>query len=201
MYYVSHSLLPTELRYPNLEKLALALLVSSCKLSPYFQAHLIIIFTNHPLRQVLYRPKISRRLMRWSIELSKCKIRYLPRATIKGQVVADFIAELTLGKEAKTQPVPNFPTSTPLEALHSALTWELYMEGSSNNDESGASLVLSLPELEHIRREHALRLKLKASNNEAEYEALLASLRLAQVVRARHLSIFSNSQLVVRQIS
>lgn len=42
-----------------------------------------------------------------------------------------------------------------------------------------------------------LRLGLKASNNNVEYEALLVGLRLAKVVRVRHLYIFSDSQLVV----
>ncbi|KAM2032989.1 hypothetical protein ACFX1T_014941 [Malus domestica] len=47
--------------------------------------------------------------------------------------------------------------------------------------------------------EYALRFKFKASNNEAEYEALLAGLRLAKHLGVKRIDIFSDSQLVVNQ--
>lgn len=75
------------------------------------------------------------------------------------------------------------------------------MDGSSNDNGSRATLVLSSPGLERVQVEYALRLKFKASNNKAEYEALLAGLRLARVVRGKHLNIFSDSQLIVKQVS
>ncbi|KAM1838073.1 hypothetical protein ACFX14_019788 [Malus domestica] len=49
--------------------------------------------------------------------------------------------------------------------------------------------------------EYALRFKFKASNNEAEYEALLAGLRLAQHLGVKQIDIFSGSQLVVNQVT
>ena len=53
VYYVSKRLLDVETRYPELEKLALSLMVASRKLRPYFYAHPIEVLTNYPLRQVL----------------------------------------------------------------------------------------------------------------------------------------------------
>ncbi|XP_022881041.1 uncharacterized protein LOC111398358 [Olea europaea var. sylvestris] len=53
VYYVSKTLFPTETRYLDMEKLALALITASRKLRPYFQAHSIEILTNFPLKQVL----------------------------------------------------------------------------------------------------------------------------------------------------
>ena len=53
VYYVSKRLLDAETRYPELEKLVLALMVTSKKLRPYFHAHPIEVLTNYPLRQVL----------------------------------------------------------------------------------------------------------------------------------------------------
>ena len=50
IYYVSHSMVPAETRYPDIEKLALALLVSSRKLKPYFESHTIVMPTSYPLR-------------------------------------------------------------------------------------------------------------------------------------------------------
>ena len=52
---MSQRLLDAETRYPELEKLALALVVMSKKLTPYFHAHLIEVLTNYPLRQVLQK--------------------------------------------------------------------------------------------------------------------------------------------------
>lgn len=78
IYYVSHSMVLAETRYLNMEKLALALLVALWNLRPYFQAHPIIVFISHPLRQVLHRREVSGRLIWWSIELSQYEVRYLP---------------------------------------------------------------------------------------------------------------------------
>ena len=61
---------------PELEKLALALMVASIKLRPYFHAHLIEVLTNYPLRQVLQKPKASGRLLKWAIELGKFNVNF-----------------------------------------------------------------------------------------------------------------------------
>ncbi|KAM1230056.1 hypothetical protein ACFX2G_041149 [Malus domestica] len=50
VYYASKALQDAETQYSNIEKLALALVMSTRKLRPYFQAHFIIVLTNHPLR-------------------------------------------------------------------------------------------------------------------------------------------------------
>ncbi|KAM2645265.1 hypothetical protein EV1_018826 [Malus domestica] len=49
VYYASKALQDAGTRYSNIEKLALALVMSARKLRPYFQAHSIIVLTNHPL--------------------------------------------------------------------------------------------------------------------------------------------------------
>ena len=49
VYYTSKALQDAETRYSNIEKLALALVMSARKLRPYFQAHSIIVLTNHPI--------------------------------------------------------------------------------------------------------------------------------------------------------
>ena len=84
-----------EIRYPRLEKLALALIVVSRGMKPYFQAHAIFMYTNLSLRQELHKLEKSGRLMYWAIELGEYDIVYEPRSSLKGQAVADFIAEFT----------------------------------------------------------------------------------------------------------
>ena len=63
VYYVSKKLLNAKTRYPELEKLALALVVASRKPRPYFHAHSIEVLTTYPLRQLLQKSKASSRLL------------------------------------------------------------------------------------------------------------------------------------------
>ena len=78
-----------------MEKLILALVTTSRKLRPYFQAHTIEVPTEYPMKQILHKLETSGRLIKWAIELSEFNIRYKPRTTIKGQILADFIMEFT----------------------------------------------------------------------------------------------------------
>ncbi|KAM2661536.1 hypothetical protein EV2_023833 [Malus domestica] len=59
VYYASKALQDAETQYSNIEKLALALVMSARKLRLYFQAYFIIVLTNHPLRQILQSPDTS----------------------------------------------------------------------------------------------------------------------------------------------
>ena len=74
-----------------MEKLILALLTTSRKLQPYFQAHTVEALAEYPKKQILHKPETSGRLMKWAIELSEFDIRYKSRTTVKGQILADFI--------------------------------------------------------------------------------------------------------------
>ncbi|KAM2027607.1 hypothetical protein ACFX1T_019874 [Malus domestica] len=95
VYYASKALQDAETRYFNIEKLALALVMSAQKLRPYFQAHSIIVLTNHPLRQILQSPNTSWRMIKWAIVLGEFDISYQPKPAEKGQAVVDFIADFT----------------------------------------------------------------------------------------------------------
>ncbi|XP_072088112.1 uncharacterized protein [Arachis hypogaea] len=158
VYFVSKSLQNAELRYPKLEKLAYALVFSARRLRPYFQSHTINVRTSQPLRQILARPELARRLIKWSIELSEFDIYYQPRTSIKSQYLADFVAEFT------------GPTQN-----EDGKKWVLFVDGASNPQGAGAGILLENPE--GVIFEHSLRFSFKASNNQAEYEALIAGLR------------------------
>ena len=71
------------------------------------------------------------------------------------------------------------------------------MDGSSNTHGSGAGIVVTTPENDQI--ECALRFSFKETNNQAEYEALLAGMRVATALEADQIDVFSDSQLVVNQ--
>ena len=84
VYYCSRALRRAEERYPKMEKLILALVTTSRKLRPYFQAHTVEVPTKYPMKQILHKPETSGRLMKWAIELSEFDIRYKPRTAVKG---------------------------------------------------------------------------------------------------------------------
>ena len=72
------------MRYPRLEKLALALIEASRLMKPYFQAHAIVVYTDMLLRQALHKPEKSGRLMYWTVELGEYDLVYEPRTALKG---------------------------------------------------------------------------------------------------------------------
>ena len=127
-----------------MENLILALVTTARKLRPYFLVHTIEVPTEYPMKQVLHKPETSGRLMKWAIELSEFDIRYRPKTTIKGQVLADFIMEFT-----STEPARDAQATTDLS------TWKLSINGASNAQGSGAGLILTSPE--GIDIEYALR--------------------------------------------
>ncbi|KAM1013695.1 hypothetical protein ACFX2C_043782 [Malus domestica] len=85
VYYTSKALQDAETRYSNIEKLALALVMSARKLRHYFQAHSIIALTNHPLRQILQSLDTSEQMIKWAITLGEFNISYQPKPAEKGQ--------------------------------------------------------------------------------------------------------------------
>ena len=170
-----------------MEKLILALVTAARNLHPYFQAHTIEIPTEYPMKQVLHKPETSGRLMKWVIELSEFGIRYKPKTAIKGQVLADFVMEFTSSKPAENAQTP---TDLPI--------WRLSVDGATNAQGSRAGLILTSPEGIDIK--YALRFGFQASNNEAEFEAVIAGLNLAHSMEVDQLEVCSDSQLVVRQI-
>ena len=121
--------------------------------------------------------------MKWAIELSEFDIRYKPKTAIK----ADFVMEFTPIELAE-----------PTRSENDLPIWKLSVDGASNAQGSRAGLILTSPE--GIDIEYALRFGFHASNNEVEYEAVIVGLNLAYSLEVDQLEVYSDSQLVVRQI-
>ena len=77
-------------------------------------------------------------------------------------------------------------------------TWEVYVDGASNQKGSGVGLVLI--SLEKVVIEKSLSLDFSATNNKAEYEALLEGMAMVQRMGGKSIKLFSNSRLVVDQV-
>ncbi|GJU94338.1 reverse transcriptase domain-containing protein [Tanacetum coccineum] len=159
IYFVSRALRGPEVNYTSMEKLVLVLVHASKRLRRYFQAHPIIMITDQPIKQVLSKPEVAGRLQKWSIELGEYAIHYRPRISVKGQILADFIVER--------------PEEDAIMEIQEELPepWVLFTDGSSCADGSGAGLILTSPE--GMEFTYALRFGFEATNNEAEYEALI----------------------------
>ncbi|KAM2145827.1 hypothetical protein ACFX1R_049339 [Malus domestica] len=139
-------------------------------------------------------------MIKWAITLGEFDISYQPKPAEKGQAVADFITDFTYPIYIVYS--PKEVVSLPSEAQKiepTALAWSLYVDGSSNQQGCRARLVLMT--LDKVAMEYALRFKFKASNNETEYEALLAGLRLAKHFGVKRIDIFHDSQLVVNKVT
>ena len=106
------------------------------------------------------------------------------RRAINGQALEDFIAECKDKGDSEEELTDNPP-----------IQWKLYVDGARNNYCSGAGVVLETPEGRSLC--YALRLEFPSTNNEAEYEALIAGLRIAKEMNVNVLQIFSDSQLIV----
>ncbi|KAK0580108.1 hypothetical protein LWI29_036450 [Acer saccharum] len=192
VYYVSKTLLNAETKYSRLEKLALALVMAARKLRPYFQCHSIKVLTAYPLKNILHKPELSGRLTKWAVELSEYDISFHPRSAMKSQVLADFITDFTPGESVQAE--------QELVALTvSSGVWTLSVDGSSSIKGSGLGLVLESPQGDIL--EQSIHCGFHATNNEAEYEALIAGLDLAKSLSVKIIKVRSDSQLVVRQVN
>uniref|UniRef100_A0A2N9GCT6 Integrase catalytic domain-containing protein n=1 Tax=Fagus sylvatica TaxID=28930 RepID=A0A2N9GCT6_FAGSY len=182
VFFVSKTMDETESRYLPLEKAALALIQAAKKLPHYFQANTVTVLTDLPLKMLMHSSDFSGRITRWGVHLGSLGVEYKPRTSIKGQVLADFVAEFQ-GKEANTE--SNY-TPSPC-VIGDSSEWKLFVDGASNMKGAGAGAVLVSPE--GLILEQAVRLGFLASNNEAEYEALLIGLRSALRLGADRLQV------------
>ncbi|XP_074363199.1 uncharacterized protein LOC141703637 [Apium graveolens] len=128
-------------------------------------------------------------------------VDYKPRTAIKGQALADFMLEFPPHQELEPRALVVLPSTEEvgLERQNSAPWWSLYVDGASNGDGAGAGIELISPEAHKIRR--ATHLAFHATNNDAEYEALINGLKLALEMKVENLNVFSDSMIVVYQIN
>ena len=103
VYYVSKSLHEAEIRYLPLEKAILVVVHGTRKLPHYFQTHTVVVLTQLPLKTILRSADYTGRIAKWGTILGAFDIKYMPRTSIKGQILADLIAKFT------ESPVENEP--------------------------------------------------------------------------------------------
>ena len=107
VYYVSKSLHEAEVRYLLLEKAILVVVLGTRKLPHYFQVHTVVVLTQLPLKAILQSVDYTGRIAKWGTILGAFDIKYMPRTSVKGQVLTDLVAEFTEPPMEELKPVEN----------------------------------------------------------------------------------------------
>jgi ribonuclease HI len=184
VYFISEALSETKICYPQIQKLLYAVILTRRKLRHYFESHPVTVMSSFPLGEIIQCREASGRIAKWVVELMGKILSFAPRKAIKSQVLVDFLAEW----------VDTQLSTTPIQPE----LWTMYFDGSLMKTGVGASLLFISPLGKHVR--YVLRLHFPASNNVAEYEALVNGLRIAVELGVRCLDARGDSQLIIDQV-
>src|SRR3954469_5813663 len=164
VYYVREVLTESKQRYPHYQKIAYRAFLASRKLRHYFQEHPIIVVSKTPLSDIINNNDATGRVAKWGIELAAFEITYKRRDAIKSQALADFVVDWM-----------EMPDATPLLEPD---YWVMHFDGSKLLNGLGAVVLLQSPTGGKLH--YVLQIHFDATNNMAEYEALIHGLRVAK---------------------
>ena len=135
---MSKSLHEAEIRYSPLEKAILVVVHTSRKLPHYFQSHTIVVLTQLPLKSVLRTVDYTRMIALWNTILGAFNIKYMPRTSIKGQVLVDLVAEFAEPPvEILTEQCVAEGKSVGVISTPKPPCWKVYVDGAANQRGSG----------------------------------------------------------------
>ena len=161
----------TKTHYPQIQKLIYTVILARRKLQHYFLVHRITVVSSFPLGEIIQNREATGRIAKWSVELMSETLTYAPRKAIKSQALVDFVAEWT-------------DYQLPPTHVQSEL-WTMYFNRYLMKTGAGAGLLFISPLGVHMR--YVIRIHFAASNNVAEYEALVNGLKIAIELGVRRL--------------
>ncbi|KAK1646488.1 hypothetical protein QYE76_064293 [Lolium multiflorum] len=171
-------------RYPEIEKLCLCLFFTCTKIQHILvSADIIVICKSDVIKHMLSAPVLKGRLGKWMFALSEFEIRYQPAKAVKGQALADLIAERI---------------NTDVAAL-SVRAWAMFFDGSVCEDGCGIGVLLVSPR--GATYSFSIKLADPCTNNVAEYEAICKGMKLLLEAGAEAVEIFGDSKLVISQLT
>jgi ribonuclease HI len=185
VYFISEVLSESKVRYPPIQKLLYAILITSWKLRHYFDEYKISVVPDFPLGDILHNRDATGRISKWAVELGALELKFMPRTEIKSQALVDFLAEW----RENQVPVPPFISDHMI----------MYFDGSLKLGGGGAGVLFISPKGEQLK--YVFQILFEVSNNEAEYEALLHGFRLAISLGIKRLLVYGDSLLIVQQVN
>ncbi|XP_020084900.1 uncharacterized protein LOC109707778 [Ananas comosus] len=207
LYYLSRMLVGAENSYSPIEKHCLTLIFAVKKLRHYMLEHKIHLISRvDPLKFLMTRLVLTGRLAKWAVILLEFDITYVPQKATKGQALADFLAAHPIPDDSPL--VCDLPDEHIMFATDNQPYWKMYFDGASSIQpafspnipqiKAGIGLIFITPEGGILR--YSLALSEPRTNNEAEYEALVAGLEIAIQLNIQKLHIFGDSQLIINQV-
>ncbi|PKU60022.1 putative mitochondrial protein [Dendrobium catenatum] len=209
LYYISRRLIGAESRYSPIEKHCLTLIFAVQKLCHYMLSYKITLISKiDPLKFLMTRPALTGRLARWAIFLLQFKIIYMSQKAVKGQALADFLAAHPIPADSPLNVDLPDEQIMQVEENERLPFWKMYFDGALSirpvrppniaRARVGIGLIFVAPDGGIMR--FSFSLTEPRTNNEVEYEALLAGLEIAIDVRIQHFQIFGDYQLVINQV-
>jgi ribonuclease HI len=184
VFYLNRRMLDAETRYPEIEKLCLCLFFTCTRLRHILlSAETIVICKSDVIKHMLSAPVLKGRLGKWMFALSEFDIRYQPAKAVKGQALADLVAERT---------------SPDIMAL-SIRAWAMYFDGLVCGYGSGIGILLVSPR--GATYSFSIKLPAPCTNNLAEYEAVHKGMELLLEAGAEAVEVFGDSKLVISQLT
>jgi hypothetical protein len=137
VYFISEVLGPSKIRYPQVQKLLYAVLLTARKLRHYFDDHKVMVVIGFPIGDILHNKEAIGRIAKWACELGAHDIEFRPRTTIKTQALVDFVSEWT------EHQVP--------DSLEVIEEWKMYFDGSLKLKGAGAGILFIALGVEQLK--------------------------------------------------
>uniref|UniRef100_A0A2N9GNQ3 Uncharacterized protein n=1 Tax=Fagus sylvatica TaxID=28930 RepID=A0A2N9GNQ3_FAGSY len=197
IYYLSKKFTEPETHYLLVEKTCCALAWASKKLRQYMLYYTTwLVSRMDPIKYIFEKLALTGKIARWQVLLSEFDILFVVRKAIKGQAIADYLADYPSEQlELMDSEFPDEDVMTVDEGDH--CRWKLYFDGAANSIGSGIGAVLVSPKGQQTPI--AVKLGFDCTNNMTEYEACIVGLQAALEFGAYELEVFGDSLLIVSQ--
>ncbi|KAK1572795.1 hypothetical protein QYE76_048129 [Lolium multiflorum] len=185
VYYLSEVLSLSKQNYPHYQKMTYGVYMATTKPKHYFEEHPMTVVCEAPISEIISNKDASGRIAKWAIQLSPYVPRYERRDEIKSHALADFLVDWAEMQYKLPPPEMEY--------------WRMHFDGSNLKEGLGAGVVLTSLKGDNLR--YVLQIHFRASNNVAEYEALVHGLKVAKEVGVCRIISYGDSDLVVQQCS